>query len=248
MKIAIITIATGKYDIFIEDLIKSCEKYFLPGNEKKYFVFTDSVDIQSEDHIIRIQQDKLGWPFDTLKRFHMFCSIESKLMDFDYVFFMNANMKIVSTVGTHILELDGTSGIIATLHPGFYPQPKEQYPLERNKLSTFYVPFGSEKNYYQGCFNGGKKNEFIRMSRELMSSIDTDLSNNIIPVWHDESAMNWYLLDRVVKVLDPTFAYPDVNVGIPGLDPHYNIIRKYGDPKMLQLNKDDFGGKEILSK
>jgi hypothetical protein len=248
MKIAIITIATGKYDIFIDDLVESCEKYFLPGNGKKYFVFTDSDTIKNEDPIVRIQQNKLGWPFDTMKRFHMFCSIESQLIDFDYVFFMNANMKIISTVGTAILDLSGTSGIIATLHPGFYSQPKDHYPLERNRNSCFYVPFGSEKNYYQGCFNGGKRNEFLRMSRELMDKLDMDLSNNIIPIWHDESAMNWYLLERNVKVLDPTFSYPDVNVGVPGLDPHYNIIKKYGDPKILQLNKENFGGKEMLRK
>ena len=42
MKIGIITIATGKYSIYVPGLVKSCELLFLKDHEKKYFVYTDS--------------------------------------------------------------------------------------------------------------------------------------------------------------------------------------------------------------
>lgn len=248
MRIAVITVATGKYDIFVEGLVESCRKYFLPGEEKVYFVFTDSENLIESEDIIRIEQAKLGWPFDTMMRFHMFNSIKNHLEEFDYVFFMNANLKIVSTVGSFILDTPTGCGLIATLHPGFYDKPKSHYPLERNTSSSFYFPWGMERNYFQGCFNGGKTEEFLLMSEKLSELIDIDLSRNIIPVWHDESALNWYMGGKNPMILDPTFAYPDSFTGDPEMDNHYHLIKKFGDPKILQLNKEDFGGKENLRK
>ena len=246
MRIAVITIATGKYDIFIDGLVESCDKYFLPGMEKKYFIFTDSENIKFTENIIKIEQKKLGWPFDTMLRFHMFNSIKESLKEFDYVFFMNANLKMVSTVGSFILETPDECGLIVTLHPGYYHSEKSRYPLERDIRSSFFFPRGKEKYYFQGCFNGGKTDKFLEMSEELAYLIDNDLKNNIIPLWHDESALNWYLMEKNPKILDPTFSYPDFFVGDPGRDNHYSIIKKFGDPKILQLNKDDFGGKKEL--
>ena len=246
MKIAVITIATGKYDIFIDGLVESCDKYFIPGMEKKYFIFTDSENIKFTENIIKIEQKKLGWPFDTMLRFHMFNSIKESLKEFDYVFFMNANLKMVSTVGSFILETPDECGLIVTLHPGYYLSEKSEYPLERNAKSSFFFPHGKEKYYFQGCFNGGKTDKFLEMSEDLAYLIDNDLKNDIIPLWHDESALNWYLMEKNPKILDPTFSYPDVSVGDPERDVHYSIIKKYGDPKILQLNKDDFGGKKKL--
>ena len=82
MRIAVTTIATGKYDIFIDGLVESCDKYFLPGEEKKYFIFTDSENIKFSEDVIKVEQQKLGWPFDTMMRFHMFNSIKKQLEEF----------------------------------------------------------------------------------------------------------------------------------------------------------------------
>lgn len=244
MRIAVLTIATGKYDVFIEGLVQSCEKYFLPGTEKKYFVFTDSEKIETKDNIIRVEQKKLGWPFDTMLRFHMFKAIKEHLNDFDYLFFMNANLKMVSTVGTFILETPRDCGLILTIHPGFYSKPKSHYPLERNTMSSFYFPPGKERNYFQGCFNGGKTKEFLEMSEILSNLIDEDLRKNIIPLWHDESALNWYVMEKTPRALDPTFAYPEPKG--EDLDNHKDLINIFGDPKILQLDKDNYGGKKEL--
>ena len=82
-KLGILYICTGKYDIFWEDFYKSCEKYFLPGYEKYYYVFTDAKEIYAEgenSRITKIYQENLGWPYNTLKRFSMFKGIEDKLV------------------------------------------------------------------------------------------------------------------------------------------------------------------------
>lgn len=266
MKIAITTIATGKYDIFVPSLINSCEKYFLPDLEKTYFIFTDSDKILSSDKVKLVSQKKLGWPYDTMMRFHMFDSQRDKFLGFDYIFFMNANLRIVSRINNDILETEGTCGIIATVHPGIYVDlvypnfninhtqnkipflNKEIYPLERRKESNFYIPFGKESLYFQGCFNGGETKKFISMSKILRDLIDKDLETGIIPLWHDESALNWYLNDKNPKVLDPTFAYPDSTVGTETniITKYTRIIHDFGRPKIIQIDKSLHGGHDFL--
>ena len=266
MKVGIITIATGKYDVFVKDLVNSCEENFLPNIEKEYIIFSDSNRIKSSERVTIFHQEKLGWPYDTMMRFHMFDSQREKLSGFDYLFFMNANLKIISPIREDILKTKGTCGIIATVHPGVYVRlvtpvlnidrtkydtpflNKKLYPLERRKESKFYVPFGKEYFYFQGCFNGGESKKFLSMSRSLKNLMDKDLENNIIPLWHDESALNWYLNGKNPKILDPTFAYPDCgpNIGNPRLDIYSRIIKDFGSPKIIQIDKLLHGGHSFL--
>jgi hypothetical protein len=266
-KIAILTIATGKYIKFIPDLIDSCESFFIPKSEKKYFIFTDG-EIDSRDgKVIKIDQNKLGWPYDTMMRFHMFSSIEKDLEKFDFIFFMNANMKVVSSISRRILPTKEESGLVVTHHPGFYKKHPNLFTYERNPTSNFYIPFGSGNNYVQGCFNGGRSSEFLEMCRQIKKRIDSDLENKIIPVWHDESALNWYMIDKTPKILHPVYAWPEFiriskeeilemskiighdetnNYLFRGKkDPHLHI-REGKKIKIIQRDKNFFGGKSEL--
>jgi hypothetical protein len=269
MKVGIITIATGKYDIFVAGLVESCENNFLPDIEKEYIIFSDSDRIKSSERVTVVPQEKLGWPYDTMMRFHMFDSQREKLSEFDYLFFMNANLKIVSHIGEDILKTEGTCGIIATVHPGVYVRfvtpdlnvgqvgryqreifylNKKLYPLERREKSSFYVPFGEEFVYFQGCFNGGETEKFLSMSKILKDLMNKDLESKIIPLWHDESALNWYLNDKNPKALDPSFAYPDAgaDIGNPEIDVYTRVIQDFGSPKIIQLDKSLHGGHGFL--
>jgi hypothetical protein len=81
-KIGILYICTGKYNILWKDFYLSAEQYLLRNSEVHYFVFTDADDIFDEDHnprIHKIYQKNLGWPDNTLKRFHIFQGIEGEL-------------------------------------------------------------------------------------------------------------------------------------------------------------------------
>jgi len=266
-KIAVITIATGKYIRFVPDLIDSCESFFVPKSEKKYFVFTDGDIDRREGKIVKISQDKLGWPYDTMMRFHMFSSIEKELEKFDFIFFMNANMKVVSLVSKDILPIKEESGLVATHHPGFYKKHPNLFTYERNRKSNFYIPFGSGESYVQGCFNGGRSKEFLEMCREIKERIDIDLKNKIVPIWHDESALNWYLLDKYPKILHPVYAWPEFvrinrgeilqmpkTIGQEEIDNY--LLRGEKDPhlhikggkkiRIIQKDKNFFGGKKDL--
>ena len=48
MKIGILYICTGKYEIFWKDFYLTCEKYFISEAEKHYFIFTDITELEFE--------------------------------------------------------------------------------------------------------------------------------------------------------------------------------------------------------
>lgn len=210
-KLGILYICTGKYDIFWEGFYKSCEKYFLPGCEKYYYVFTDAKEIYAEgenSRITKVYQENLGWPYNTLKRFSMFKSIEDKLVGYDYLFFMNANIQFIKEITEDFLPIN--ENLLVVQHPAFYNKSADEYCYDRNEKGLAYIPFGQGKYYVQGALNGGKVNEFLKLITELDNNVEEDLKNDIIALWHDESHLNRYILNRNdIKVLGPEYVYPE---------------------------------------
>lgn len=231
MKINILTICTGKYTVFFDQLYDSCEANLLHGHDKKYFVFTDG-EIKDRENVVRIQQEKLGWPYDTMMRFHMFNRIAEQL-DGEYTFFLNANMHINEPVGDEVLPGPENNYLVGVQHPGFYDKPNPHFPYERRPQSYVFIPNGQGQMYFQGCFNGGRTVEFLEMSRILATGIESDLSKSIIPIWHDESALNWYYSLRNPLSLEMSYAYPE--------SCDFPFPRK-----IVQLDKSKVGGHEYL--
>ena len=230
--IGILIIATGKYTIFVKDLYESCEKYFLKHYNKRYYVFTNG-EILNHPNIIKIHQDFLGWPYNTLKRFEMFNKISEDLIKEDYLFFLNANMLLLNEVNEEIIPKQEDGFLMGVHHPGFYKTPKEHFTYERRPESLFYISPPDGKYYYAGGFNGGNSEEFLKMSQTLDSMINIDLSNRIMPIWHDESALNWYFKDRQPLVVGPEYICPEGW----SMGPEIKIIQK---------NKHNYGGHDFL--
>lgn len=208
-KIAILYICTGNYNVFWEDFYKSSEEYFLKDYQKEYFVFTDSKNIfcEENDMVNKINQENLGWPYNTLMRFSMFKSIEDKLEKFDYVFFFNANIQFIKPIGNEILPKN--EDLVVVQHPGFYKCKKLRLPYERNKESLAYIAKKQGGIYVQGALNGGKSRAFIEMINILAKNVDLDLEKNIVAIWHDESHLNRYIIGKNYKLLHPGYVYPE---------------------------------------
>ena len=216
MKIGLIVIATGKYNVFINPLYESFKKYFLINCDTKMVVFTDKKITNNE--IITIYQEHLGWPNATLKRYHIFDKNKELLSKFDYLYYCDADMLFVDYVGYEIL-----GELVGTIHPGFY---NKYGTYETNLLSLAYVKPNEGKKYYAGGFNGGKSEKFLMMCEVIKNNIDIDLKNNIVAIWHDESHLNRYFIDNPPTIeLSPSYCYPE-NWNIP-----YN-------KKLLALDKD----------
>jgi hypothetical protein len=232
MNIGVLIICTGKYNIFFHDLYESCENFFLKNHKKTYYVFTDN-DIPNHDNVVKIHSEFIGWPQETMYRFHKFISIKEMLNSVDYLYFMNANMLVISEIGDEILPNHENDFLMGVQHPGFYNTNKISFPYERRKESKFFINYDDGLYYYQGCFLGGRTKEFLIMSENLMKNIDEDINNNITPIWHDESAQNWYYKNLKPLMLHSGYSYPE----------SWNIPF---EKKIVQRDKNNYGGYNYL--
>lgn len=226
-KIGVLAIATGKYDSFIPPLFKSIKKHFMKNHEVTVFIFTDK-DMPNKSGLHKIHLNHEPWPNSTLKRYHVFDDNKEILSNMDYLYYCDADMLFVSDIGDEILP-NTEDELVATEHPGFYGGRRGTY--ETRELSTAYISPNDGVCYYAGGFNGGTSKAFLEMSRIIKSNVDKDLEIDIIAIWHDESHLNKYLIDKNVNKLSPSYCYPE----------SWNIPF---ERKLLALDKDH---KEIRS-
>jgi hypothetical protein len=208
-------------------------KLFLPKHEKHFFVFTDSYKIKSNNDITVIFQKKLGWPYDTFYRFQMFNTIKSNLLNMDYVYFLNANMRVDKEVNEEIIPTEKNQYLVGVIHPGF---KEYEGTFEIDFKSTAFVHESLRRYYYQGCLFGGRNTEFVRMCEVLQNNIDIDAKRNFIAIWHDESHMNYYFSTREILKLHSGYAYPE------------DLLTSENERIITQLNKHKYGGHDFLRK
>jgi hypothetical protein len=202
-KIAIVTVATGKYyDEFIPNLKKSVDKFLYKNNrEINFYCFTDH--IPEDPTIIYLESNYFGWPFDTLLRYSLFKKNFNDLMRNDFILYLDADMEIVSTLDHDFFN----EKLVAVQHPGFIKKYKVG-TFELDESESTYVPLKFRKMYYQGCFWGGRSIYFKHMIQKLAAMVDFDLAISKIPIWHDESYLNYFLSVNQCLALPPSYAYP----------------------------------------
>lgn len=206
MKIAMLYICTGNYSRFWKEFYESSQKYFLEGIDKHYFVFSDDESIQENDHIKVFHTKYKGYPWDTLYRFEMFWPLRDQLIEFDYVYFFNANLVFVDKIGNEFLPDVSKANLVALVHPSFYNKPSRFFPYERNKKSMAYIPnLKREYTYFMGSLNGGTSTAYLDLIKRCMENIREDKKNGIIAKVLDESHLNRYLFDNKAIGLSPSY-------------------------------------------
>jgi histo-blood group ABO system transferase len=204
--IGLLIIATNKYISFVDPLVDSADKLFLPNCNVTYCVFTNNIKtLNTPRQYNMLNIDHEPWPAPTLKRYDYFNKYTEYLKTFDYLYYCDADMKFVDIVEGEIL-----GDLVATLHPGFWSQNNIQFSYERRPECKAYISYGSGNAYYAGGFNGGKSSEFLKMANTIVSWRKEDEINGLIPVWHDESYLNKYMyLNPPTKALTPSYCYPE---------------------------------------
>ena len=222
-RVALCITATGKYDVFANQLIRSARQFFLTDKQVNYFVFTDGVVEEAEDVVI-VHQPRLGWPYDTMMRFEIYLNHKELFKDFDYVFAVDADMLFVDYIGEEIL-----GDLVGTIHPGFY---NSRGTYETRRKSKACVRPREGEYYFAGGFYGGKRENFILLLKETSKNIREDLKRNIIAIWHDESHLNRYFIDHPPTVkLSPSYCYPEswslpFSKKLLALDKNHSELRK----------------------
>jgi len=184
---------------------------------------TSTVDfLRNKTNIHLFETEPIEWPAPTLMRYHLFLQQEEALKDYDYVFYLDADMRIVDKVSDEVLG----DGLTAAPHPGYAIDKRFIPPLEPNKDSTAYihrlgriVDEGGGKPrfmpfYAAGGFQGGVSGQFIEAMKLMKESIDKDFRNNYVAIWNDESHWNKFLWEFQkqggnITFLDPSYVYPD---------------------------------------
>ena len=240
-KIAILYIGTGRYTIFWDDFYKSCEKYFIKDAKKHYFFFTDDKTLKSTENVTIVNQDNLGWPMIACLRYQILNKVREELKNFDYAFFFNGNMEFLKPVSAEEFLPTAEDGfIVAPLHScNKRSISNSEFNYERNPKSTSYIPYGEGSKYFHSGILGGCINEFLELLDTCESMMNDDLKNGIIPIIHDESVFNKYVLNRQYKTLSNYYIYPVHGKFFVKLDPKVKIIQR-------DKSTNKYGGHEYL--
>ena len=199
--VGIITIATGKYyDEFIPTLKDSIDQYFDASQlSVQFYCFTDAPNVRPD--ITGLSITHLAWPFSTLMRFYWIKRHLDQLLKHDFLLYMDADMKVVQAIPSEIFSHD----LIAVQHPG-YLDASPAFEIDRQ--DSIYLAPQLRKTYYQGCFWGGRSKSFGELIQHLSTQVDQDLKRAAIPIWHDESYLNFYMATRSCHPLPSTYAWP----------------------------------------
>lgn len=186
--IGILLIATNKYKQFVPQFIDSVARYFMKDKIIHIYLFTDEVmpELFRQPDRINITQRVIfsyGFPFATLYRYRIFLK-DQLWQDCNYLFYFDVDTRIVAPIGEEML-----ADLVAVRHPGFDKVGGGSW--ENNKYSVCFTK--ERKSYYAGGVQGGEMRNYARAMRIMDNAILIDEKNGIMPVWHDESAWNWYL-------------------------------------------------------
>lgn len=222
MRIAMLYICTGKYEMFWDRFYETTEKYFYPADYKEYFVFTDSNRIieQKKESVHVYYQAKSGWPYDTLLRYQWFCTVQDEVEKFDYAYYVNANSEFLRPVTKNVIPYPTEDKpYVLSIHPRFYDDKMgKNFNPERNPISTACVPEGTPCRSHCGAFWGGTSSAIIKMCRELRDRTSADLENKFIAVWHDQSHLIKYATEvphyDIEKDLVSYEEYADMNKAV----------------------------------
>lgn len=201
MRIALCVIATGKYLEFVPPLMAGMTAHFLPGHVVMPFIFSDHKPSQWPIYSVPHEP----WPGPTLHRYHHMLTAEKELSGFDYVFYIDADMLIVDTVGDEIL-----GELVATIHPGFAGKHRGVFTYEKRRESAAYVAPNEGRFYLAGGFQGGEAPTFISAMKTMRDAIDEDKRNGITAIWNDESHWQRFCIDHPPTViLPPIYCCPE---------------------------------------
>lgn len=231
-RVGVLLVATGKYDVFLQPLIDSMEKYFFQGEDIDIYIFSDKkTEIVSSDriHIKVMRIDHYPFPYATLYRYKHFNSFKDLLIS-DYLFYLDVDMKLVGIVDEEIL-----SDITCVRHPGFWRGGWGSDGCSIDSLA--YLTKDKRIDYKAGGFQGGKRDSYLKACAILDARIQDDEKRGIMAEWHDETHWNWYLktLAPEAKTLDCGYCYPEARwaMGMPFVRKIIALEKNHGEIRKL---------------
>lgn len=124
--LGVLTIATGNYYKYWEEMIRSAEVNYSGDLLVNFHVFTDQYMMASELkfksphlNVIPHQIENLGWPEATLQRYKIISNY-SECFTEDFLLHLDADMLFMAPLKVLFNELDYKNQMTLVRHPGFY--------------------------------------------------------------------------------------------------------------------------------
>lgn len=228
-KVGLLLIATNKYNKFLQDIVKSADQFLLKHEaDITYFIFSDQVpNISTTGKIEFIPIKHVNFPFASMNRFQYFVENKDLLLQQDYLYYTDVDCLFVDQINSEIF-----GDLVGVRHCGYMSGGGT---FEDDVNSVMWKPHNNFNYYFGGGFSGGKAYKYMQLAQWCKEQIDFELSNNRMPRFHDETALNRYFLDNIPDViLSPSYHYPQSN-----LQHYYQIWSgKQYKPKLLLLDKN----------
>ena len=203
-KIAVCLICTGKYDVFLPQLLKSIEDKFLLDHKVDVHIFWDKPaayppwthNRRMEFYVHNIESHR--FPYATLYRYREI--LKENFSQYDYIYYMDVDMRIENEVGDDIL-----GPLVAVKHPGFSVVGGGAWCTDEN--STAYTGPMHRHVYVAGGVQGGETKNFLEAMRVMDDNIRIDESRGVMAPWHDESHWNKYIAyyKGDLRILDSSY-------------------------------------------
>lgn len=190
MKVAVLYIATKRYVELWKDFHETAERFFLPGTDKGYFIFTDQPDVFTESGCVVTEIDDVPeWYAVSMNRFDYFLLKEKELQGYDYAFFFNANTIFRHEVTPEsILPTEENDGLVGC---AIYKIDRTAKCYEENTAFACHIPMEERGDYYyNGALIGGRTAEFMDVCSECSAMTQADREKGLLPLTHDEAYYN----------------------------------------------------------
>jgi histo-blood group ABO system transferase len=203
----LIVMATGRYKKFLNQFLDSARLHV--KGLRGIYVLSDEKPTSTDVNVHWLPWEHMQWPLPTLLRYQAIARYEMEIPTDGVLAYVDVDMRFVGPVDFR--EITGT---FAVEHPGYQNAEPENLPYETRPESAFWIKAARGAKYFCGGVQGGASLGFLEAVKELAGIIQFDLDKGIIPIWHDESAWNWWCATHPPQlVLSSDYCTPDLNAG-----------------------------------
>lgn len=201
-------------------------------------------------HVKAFEIPAYGWPEATLLRYEIF---EKNLEDLkaDFLVHLDADTLLVANPWDRIKKNLTQHDVCLVEHPGFWRPNfsrriqfyiKNPHQLlvdvflrlrhggrgtwEVNKYSEAHVKRSLRETYFCGGVWFGTKAAIGHLLETLAKRVRTDLDNDVIAKWHDESHLNKWAIDNFHASDNPELCFDETYIHLSALDPFIVAVRK----------------------
>lgn len=234
-KHAILLIATREYLSYLSELVQGIHDYWPKAstNPPQIIVCTDhSASSIGHLHYLGVEHFPIPhepWPLVTLHRYATLLKASGLLRrSVTHLYHMDVDMRIVAP----LLPEDLEHPLVSVAHPGYWRSPNP-YGTPENRPGYAFAHI-IPTLYIAGGFQGGSVTCYLRAATTLARLIEREEQEGRIPLWHDESAWNWYwATGQARRLVEARHPREDTSYRPVRLDPSYCYSQQHPHPELI---------------